>query len=1101
MKHIEEKGMDDVSSSNNPIYGRHFPLDPDLIGDILASYLRSDPTEDPFFLPTFRLESLCDRVSGKVLHDGNLLEGVGSLYALCMYLTSTPKIHISDNAVFRSLLVVETCMSEALALIQEEGKLTLTHPSAQFERYTEDKVDLYDSFEYSYNVAKEIIREIMKSVRSAGDKLDARTKHSRKNARGMKDCYQLHSIYFMCAMALSHACGVLMHYDVMFKCPGIAESLLLAFIASPKRPVTNETNAPTTSSGAHGDHMKRQMKTLEKKSDSDRFNQCFELSSKLCFAVIRSLKLDDAKRLFLVKLRIMRSVATPLVDFAQMSSRVLEIELKKERKLTQVQVYGDIDADCVLLAGQRIPLKMKIPPKVDEDEPEMATSTPTPTKNDRENGSLQSRGPIIAKHLKKSIPQFWDVVERLRPVYLCFMRLRQPQIAYFSAKALSAVQRAQLKGKHDHDMTANQRLDIIEAAYHETASNFIPRVCDPADGLFWAGQHMLEYVVSEAKRGRFICQEDEATIATLSKGIHSLQDESTKSTLEMSKGEWREKQDKIKTLANPDAKKKPSTSPQRIATSFAMLADGGTVPDSRAGRDQEKVTVKKDLLDRLRTAEQEAQFERELGNIFSAKSSAKRKGLLDIRLKVVDKRLEFGLGLYEHSTTAGVGQSRSRRKGVTLKAGVIGGKRRNKSKSSHSNADEASDLTLNQSALDTAEIQRFRKNLRGAGVTAQVHPTYTGISPLWSRPEEPKVENPLADFLPPKEVDHDNLFKNITGEMRKEYAKSITKFQVKRKKDQDKQELKMQESKQLELEKLRTFKLGSLRHAMDERRRIEQDSIGIRNALEETYANEEKARKAQERAERRVRDQQNERENERIKDMKKQSDALNAKEERRKKERETMEKIRLVEISDKKETQEIIRRAKEEARMKVLEERQRRKEDAIIKAVEDRNQKLKERRAQFQVELTDTAKVVRHGSFQQLRGGRTAYYKGVRKRDKPYISYEDDEGRTYYVDTIDNHTTYKMPQDAPIISSENLAMEQYELEHGEGSYAVLLADRAWKDQANADGGYYDESGVWVDLQGYYDENYEFVDLSHGYFDDDGEFIEYANGIGTLDFMV
>jgi len=1082
--------MDDTSSSNNPIYNRSYQLDPPLIGDILGSYIVADPADEPFFLPNFRLESLCNRVSGKILQDGNLLEGVGSLYCLCMYFTSTPRIHVTDNVELRCILAVEACMGECMSLLQEEGKLSLGHPSAQFEEFV-DKINLYDTFDLGYIVAKDIINDIVKMVRSAGDKMDERTKHSRKNARGVKDCFQLHSIYFMCTMALSHICGILMHHDVVYKCPGITESLLLGFITLPARPVTSGF-APGTAKGSRDEHLKRQMKSMEKKSDSDRFKLCFELGAKLCFAVVKGLTLDDAKRIYLVKLRMMRNIAHPLVDYAQMTARAIENELKKERKLTALQICKDLDADSVFLSGQRVPLKMKIPPKTDDDEPELATSRATPSKNEKDDGRLDARGPAIAKHLKKAVPQFWDVVERLRPAYLCFMRLRQPQIAYFGAKPLSSTFMAQL-GRDDRVLSANQRLDIIEAAYNDTKSAFIPRVCDPADGLFWGGQHMLEFVVSQAKRGRFICQEDEAIVTTLSRGIDTLHQEGAKSTLEMTNRAWREKQEAYKTLANPVMKKRPPTSPQRIAASFTTLEEGGgCVPNSRMGsRGMEKVAVKKDLLDRLRHVEQEAKFERELGDVFERKVTLKRKEKLNERLRDVDKRLEAGLGLYEHVTTSGHGMVRQRRQGVT----GLGGK----PSRSKVNAPTIG-ITLDQSALDTAEILRYRKNLKTGGITSKVHPTYTGISPLWTRPDVKKVENPLQDFLPPKEVDCDDLFKNITGEMRREYAKSVNKYQDEEAKKKTKRELKMEQSKQLELEKLRTFKLGSLRGAMDERRRIEKESMVIKADVEEAVMNEAAKDKAQERAERRIRDKRDERENERIKDMCKQREAILAKEERRKVERSTMEKMRLHEIQDTKDTQEIIRRAREEARMMLLEGRQRKKEDAIIAAQKEKCVKLKMARKAFRQDLTKTTKVVRHGSFHQIRG-RLAYYKNVRVKDKPYISYEDEDGKTYYRDTIDNHTSYKVPEDGPIISSDNLAMEEYELEHGEGSYAILLADRAWKDQANVDKGYYDESGVFVDLQGYYDENYEFVDLSHGYFDESGEFLEYANGIGTLDFMV
>ena len=1080
--------MNDETSSNNPIYNKSMPLDCNLIGDILASFLRADPAEDPFFLPTFRIETCCDRVSGKIIMDGNLLEGVGALYCLCMYFASVPKINVANRAELKALLIMEACMGECLALLQESDKLAIAHPMTQYDKFT-DTVQKYETFEHCYDVAKEIIREILKPVRSAGDKLDERTKHSRKNARGVKDCFQLHSIYYMCVLGLSHACGVFIHYDIVYKCPGLVESLLLGLTMTTMTARSDDERvgtAPSSSKAARDNHMRRQMKSMEKKSDSDRFQEVFDLVPKMCFAIVSGLKLDDIKRINLVKIRLVREVATSLVDFAQMSARTMEVVLKKEESPTATGIKRPyIDANCILLAGQRVPLKMKIPPKTDEDHHgELPTALVSPSKNDKDDGRLDARGPLVTNHLKKSVKPFWNVVERLRPVYLCFMRLRQPQVAYFAAKDISPSALAQMRGG-DQELSPNQRLDVIESYYKDMASLFIPRVCDPADGMFWGGQLMLDYVISQAKKGAFICQENEATKANLSKGINAAREENAKRSIQMTKAEWKEKQDGYKTMADPTARRKPPSRSAGPGPTFALLADGGIIqrPDSSVS----KVVVKKDLIDRLRSVELEAKYERDLSSIFSTDKTKKTRKKVETRLRKIDARLASGLEVVEQTSRHFAGTDKPGR-------GRHTGTKKNTEQTS-------SGVTLDQTTLDVQEISRFRKLLRGTGVTAKVAPKYTGISAVWTRPEEPPKENPLQDFLPPKEVDHDNLFKHITGEMRKDYAKSINKYQSEREKKEAKMLLKMEESKQLELDKMRTFKLGSLRAAMDERRQIEKDSMRIKVELAEAYESEGKAAQAQERVERRIRQQRDERENERIKDFRKQKQLLEAKENRRAVEREHMETIRLAEIKDSKETQEVIRRAKEEARMMLLETRQRQKEDLREAAIKEKAVRLKGARENFKKDVVDTRKHIRHGSFHRLKGKGYSFYKGVRAKDKPYIQYDPEDGPTYYYDTIDGTSIYRKPSDAPIIHSDNLAMEEYELEHGEGSWAALLADRAWKDQVNVDKGYYDEEGNWIDVQGYYDENYEWVDLSHGYFDDDGEFHEYANGIGTLDFMV
>jgi hypothetical protein len=64
----------------------------------------------------------------------------------------------------------------------------------------------------------------------------------------------------------------------------------------------------------------------------------------------------------------------------------------------------------------------------------------------------------------------------------------------------------------------------------------------------------------------------------------------------------------------------------------------------------------------------------------------------------------------------------------------------------------------------------------------------------------------------------------------------------------------------------------------------------------------------------------------------------------------------------------------------------------------------------------------------------------------------------------------------------------------------MVLDKAHKDAINANGGWYNDDGDWVEAFGYFDENYEWVPYE-GYFDDDGKYIRYAKVSGDLSFMV
>jgi hypothetical protein len=96
---------------------------------------------------------------------------------------------------------------------------------------------------------------------------------------------------------------------------------------------------------------------------------------------------------------------------------------------------------------------------------------------------------------------------------------------------------------------------------------------------------------------------------------------------------------------------------------------------------------------------------------------------------------------------------------------------------------------------------------------------------------------------------------------------------------------------------------------------------------------------------------------------------------------------------------------------------------------------------------------VRRGIFKWQRG-KLKFYRDVRRREVPWIQYEDENGNFYYYDSITNKTQYKEPTDAPYTNYKDVARLEYETLNGAGSYDALLADRAWKDEAMANGGYY-----------------------------------------------
>jgi hypothetical protein len=77
----------------------------------------------------------------------------------------------------------------------------------------------------------------------------------------------------------------------------------------------------------------------------------------------------------------------------------------------------------------------------------------------------------------------------------------------------------------------------------------------------------------------------------------------------------------------------------------------------------------------------------------------------------------------------------------------------------------------------------------------------------------------------------------------------------------------------------------------------------------------------------------------------------------------------------------------------------------------------------------------------------------------------------------------------------------YDAEHGEGAYDLNKWNERNKQSIMDYGGYYDESGEWIEVNGVYGEDGTFYDLSIGYFDEWGRYILRSIIQERLDFMV
>lgn len=212
-----------MDSKGDLINQKRVPLDANLIADILSVYLRSEPTTEPFILPDFRVEGLCKKIESDCRDEIVLLEIIGSIYALAMYCAIAPAIY--PHLVRRCASIFMCIIGESLSYLEVSRRITFSHPidTVLYQRYTLYMKDvLYDTFRYSLDTAREVLRDITRPVRLARDK-----SNKTGSNRLPTDAVQAHTILFMSTFALSHIACLLSSENQLNDVPGIRETLLL----------------------------------------------------------------------------------------------------------------------------------------------------------------------------------------------------------------------------------------------------------------------------------------------------------------------------------------------------------------------------------------------------------------------------------------------------------------------------------------------------------------------------------------------------------------------------------------------------------------------------------------------------------------------------------------------------------------------------------------------------------------------------------------------------------------------------------------------------------------------------------------------------------
>lgn len=219
----------------DPISNRKVQLDGTLICSLLGCYLRGDPANSAYVMPSFRVKQLVERIQcthgdNGMFHgpiDPNMMEVVGCLYILCMYLAITP--NLDAETAFDCARCVHMALGESLQIMHEDKKqrLHFLHPYSLFNK--DNAYGVYDAFKASLHSAKDIVRELTKQIRICRE-----SKTAEDTKFDKLDCWQAHSIYFMCAFGLCHFSGVLKSTNNMNMIPGQIESLVLIASLVPK---------------------------------------------------------------------------------------------------------------------------------------------------------------------------------------------------------------------------------------------------------------------------------------------------------------------------------------------------------------------------------------------------------------------------------------------------------------------------------------------------------------------------------------------------------------------------------------------------------------------------------------------------------------------------------------------------------------------------------------------------------------------------------------------------------------------------------------------------------------------------------------------------
>ena len=251
-----------------------------LIAEMLSLFLKCNPEVSFVSIPLFRLQEIRKFAqtlsSKKEITEPNTLEAIGSFYILCAYYGGTAE-YSSETEFLHGMSVIQTILTEVFMSMKWYGEVSLIHPDDRILNIKTSgekiKQHLLTTFVNSNEIMKDIIRDIVRQVRSCREKGNTKTK-----SKQPIDCVLPHSIFLMCAYSLAHAAAVRHSAGKLQVSPGLYEALLcILHIDGVMNSQSLRTFERLRKSRKHG------------LSDVDRTDDCLKYARHLAYVVLKKI--------------------------------------------------------------------------------------------------------------------------------------------------------------------------------------------------------------------------------------------------------------------------------------------------------------------------------------------------------------------------------------------------------------------------------------------------------------------------------------------------------------------------------------------------------------------------------------------------------------------------------------------------------------------------------------------------------------------------------------------------------------------------------------------------------------------------------------------